>query len=356
MAQITFPNNDLYKVLGVDSDASPEAIRKAYRELVKKVHPDKAEGGNTPENNARFQQVSEAWEILRDEVLRREYDTHRESAEDLGHDRSIGPKRRRKGPTGEGERNRYRRDRSSDMRSGGYEAKPNNRGKPYFEKWGHDSPSDSDNSSRSRATEAESEPFAYTSHLYDKPPFRRSSTTKGAQEASGASFTNQYGSSDPRAPPHRADSLADRLTAMHVRVDMRTLCSNLDTISREFQFLEKSFHTMPFSISDQEQQRWGKLYNDATNALKIVDNMYDELDLWVEDIEYMRKTSRPPACHLPAQFAYISAITTLMKYAATACVTIQGMILTCPYDPPQQYFDDLEERMKILIGACGQQQ
>ncbi|KAI1800690.1 hypothetical protein F4811DRAFT_556626 [Daldinia bambusicola] len=355
MTQISFPNNDLYKVLGVDSEASPETIRKAYRELAKRVHPDKAEGGNTPENNARFQQVSEAWEILRDEALRREYDTHRGSAEDLGHDRKIGSKRRRRGPTDKDERSRYRRDRSSNTRSGSYEAKPNTRGKPYFEKWGHDSSSDSDSRHDSRATKAEPKSYTYTSPPYGKPSFEQSSTTSDAQAASDTSCANQYEGYDPNDPPHRADSLADRLTAMHVRIDMRMLCSNLDAMSREFQFLEKGFHTTPFGTSEHEQRRWTKLCNDAANALKIVDNMYDDLDQWVEDIEYVRKVSRPPACDLPAQFAYISAITTVMKYAATACVTIQGMILTCPHDPPQQYFDDLEERMRILIGACGKQ-
>ncbi|KAI2777398.1 DnaJ-domain-containing protein [Daldinia loculata] len=339
MAQISFPNHDLYKVLGVESNASLEDIKKAYRELARKVHPDKAEGGNTPENNARFQQVSEAWEILRDEVLRREYDIHRESAEDLGHDSDTGSKRR-----------------SRKERSGSYEAKPNHRGKPYFEEWGHDKPNGPDETHRSRAHGARrrSNTYTYSSTSYGMPsPFECPGTTPDPQPAPGA---YQYRAHDPRGPPPPSVNLADRLTAMRIRVDMRSLYSDLEAIAKEIQYLATGFHSTPFNTPDKEQRRWGKLFNDASSTLNVVDDMYDDLDVWVDHIETGRGTSRLAACHLPAQFAYISAIATIMKYAATACVTLQGLILSCPYEPPQQYFDDLEERMRIMITACGSPQ
>lgn len=357
MAQISFPNHDLYKVLGVESNASLEDIKKAYRELARKVHPDKAEGGNTPENNARFQQVSEAWEILRDEVLRREYDIHRESAEDLGHDSDTGSKRRsRKERSGKSEQSKYSRDGSSNRHPGSYEAKPNHRGKPYFEEWGHDKPNGPDETHRSRAHGARrrSNTYTYSSTSYGMPsPSERPGTTPDPQPAPGA---YQYRAHDPRGPPPPSVNLADRLTAMRIRVDMRSLYSDLEAIAKEIQYLSTGFHSTPFNTPDKEQRRWGKLFNDASSTLNVVDDMYDDLDVWVDHIETGRGTSRLAACHLPAQFAYISAIATIMKYAATACVTLQGLILSCPYEPPQQYFDDLEERMRIMITACGSPQ
>ena len=50
------------RILGVDADAEPAAVRRAYRERVKEVHPD-AEGGD----QETFQQVNEAYERLREE-------------------------------------------------------------------------------------------------------------------------------------------------------------------------------------------------------------------------------------------------------------------------------------------------
>lgn len=50
------------RILGVDADAEPAAVRSAYREQVKEVHPD-AEGGN----EERFRKVNEAYERLQEE-------------------------------------------------------------------------------------------------------------------------------------------------------------------------------------------------------------------------------------------------------------------------------------------------
>lgn len=64
---------DYYKTLGVERNASPEEIKRAFRKLAKKYHPDMAEG-DKQEAEERFKQVSEAYEVLADEEKRRRYD------------------------------------------------------------------------------------------------------------------------------------------------------------------------------------------------------------------------------------------------------------------------------------------
>jgi molecular chaperone DnaJ len=60
---------DYYEVLGVPRDAAPEDIKKAYRRLAHKYHPDKAGG-----DEARFKEVNEAYQVLSDVRKRAEYD------------------------------------------------------------------------------------------------------------------------------------------------------------------------------------------------------------------------------------------------------------------------------------------
>lgn len=63
---------DLYEVLGVARDASPDDIRKAYRQAALKNHPDR--NPDDPSATARFKEVTEAYQVLADEQKRARYD------------------------------------------------------------------------------------------------------------------------------------------------------------------------------------------------------------------------------------------------------------------------------------------
>jgi curved DNA-binding protein len=63
---------DYYKVLGVSKSASQDEIKKAYRKLAVKYHPDKNEGDAKAEN--RFKEITEAYEVLGNAENRQKYD------------------------------------------------------------------------------------------------------------------------------------------------------------------------------------------------------------------------------------------------------------------------------------------
>jgi curved DNA-binding protein len=63
---------DYYKILGVDKGADAEAVKKAYRKLAGKYHPDKNPGSKAAEE--RFKEVNEANEVLSDPEKRKRYD------------------------------------------------------------------------------------------------------------------------------------------------------------------------------------------------------------------------------------------------------------------------------------------
>jgi curved DNA-binding protein len=69
---------DYFHILGVDRDSSPSEVRQAYRRLAFRYHPDTSRGGE--EAAARFREVREAYDVLRDEETRtrheRELDPH----------------------------------------------------------------------------------------------------------------------------------------------------------------------------------------------------------------------------------------------------------------------------------------
>jgi DnaJ-class molecular chaperone len=66
------PERDYYEVLGVARDATPEAIKKAYRALARKYHPDVNPGDKTAEQH--FKEVQQAYDILSDQEKRARYD------------------------------------------------------------------------------------------------------------------------------------------------------------------------------------------------------------------------------------------------------------------------------------------
>ena len=62
---------DFYKILGVDRDASPDQIKKAYRKLAKKFHPDTSEEENAED---RFKEIAEAYSVLSNPDKKTAYD------------------------------------------------------------------------------------------------------------------------------------------------------------------------------------------------------------------------------------------------------------------------------------------
>lgn len=68
-------NRNLYAVLGVEETATQEEMKKAYRALAKKYHPDANPGNRQAEE--RFKEISEAWDILGDPEKKQQYDLMR---------------------------------------------------------------------------------------------------------------------------------------------------------------------------------------------------------------------------------------------------------------------------------------
>src|SRR5712692_9349344 len=62
---------DYYESLGVSRTASDEEIKKAFRKLARKYHPDVAKGKGTEE---KFKEINEAYEVLGDPAKRKKYD------------------------------------------------------------------------------------------------------------------------------------------------------------------------------------------------------------------------------------------------------------------------------------------
>lgn len=67
-------DDDLYRVLQVEPDATTQQLKKAYRSLARELHPDR---NPDPEAERQFREVASAWEVLGDPARRAEYDGKR---------------------------------------------------------------------------------------------------------------------------------------------------------------------------------------------------------------------------------------------------------------------------------------
>ena len=95
MSTKDFLEKDYYKALGVAKTAKPAEIKKSYRKLARKYHPDANKGDAAAEE--RFKEISEAYNVLSDEKRRKEYDEARSlfGGGVPGADRAAGPAQRR---------------------------------------------------------------------------------------------------------------------------------------------------------------------------------------------------------------------------------------------------------------------
>ena len=73
---------DYYEVLGVSKDAAERDIKKAYKRLAMKYHPDRTQGDKSKEE--QFKEVKEAYEILNDDQKRAAYDQYGHAAFEQG--------------------------------------------------------------------------------------------------------------------------------------------------------------------------------------------------------------------------------------------------------------------------------
>jgi curved DNA-binding protein len=105
---------DYYKILGVSKSASEEEIKKAYRKLARKLHPDL--NPNDKESHKKFQQINEANEVLSDPEKRKKFDQYGENWE---HAEQF--EKARQSGTGTGNRQRRQTEDSfSDFGDGQY--------------------------------------------------------------------------------------------------------------------------------------------------------------------------------------------------------------------------------------------
>ncbi|KAI1380645.1 DnaJ-domain-containing protein [Hypoxylon crocopeplum] len=379
MAHPSFPQYDLYRVLGVESTASLDDIKKAYRDLCLKVHPDKANGGSTQENNERFHQVQEAWEILKDEVLRREYDDYRAngargSYHESNRDADSGRRRRDKDKSGEYGRpgGVYRRPFSgqnpqnpfrartpfgdqkppprdhADNRyppppgGGWYEPKPNRGKPPYYEDW-------SESYYHSNSGPHESGGGFHRPGGNDGGngggPFNY---RPGPGPAPGPAPGPQYGSHHPGGAPPPSSRLEDRIIAMRMRVEMRPISQDIDNLFSDVNSLAGDLDAQ-LNLSEEDNIRWAQTFHEVFGALQYGEELYDDLHLRLRDLETGHGVPPPVVHHLPSHLGVLQNHITRMKYAACAArVIVDELSGWAPYEAKRRLLDDLERRLKTF--------
>src|SRR5690349_5469132 len=82
---------DYYSVIGVPASATQDEIKKQYRKLAAKHHPDK--NPNDPKAAERFKEISEAYQVLGDADKRKQYDQMRQLGAFGGFGGGAGPRR-----------------------------------------------------------------------------------------------------------------------------------------------------------------------------------------------------------------------------------------------------------------------
>ncbi|KAI1389999.1 DnaJ-domain-containing protein [Hypoxylon trugodes] len=338
MARPRFPDYDLYKILDVESDASLEDIKKAYRDLAKKYHPDKAEGGNTTENNDRFHRIQEAGEILRDDVLRAEYGEYRANKAKYGEFRDpnkedyFGPRRKQRSE---------RKDRTDFGRDDTYEPKPNRNSKPYYEDW-NESYFDTEQ-------ESGEEEFHYHFHFQSSPPpFSAPGSPpppRPRHHGSRPDFHDQWKPRQPDGPPVQL-KIEDYIVAMRIRVELRPLSRQLDAIWADIDSMIHSFMAS-FTFALPQQQKWQKIFLDVNTTMDIAFGMYDKLHYRLQDVETGRGMPQAAAHRLPEMLAVLQAHVTRMKYATTAARVIFEN-LNSTYEVQHTLFEDLAIRLKMF--------
>ena len=68
--RVSSAKRDYYDVLGLERDASPEQIKKAYRRAAHKFHPDR--NSEDPDAESKFKEAAESYEVLSDAAKRQQ--------------------------------------------------------------------------------------------------------------------------------------------------------------------------------------------------------------------------------------------------------------------------------------------
>ena len=126
---------DYYKVLGVEKNATQEEIKKAFRRLARKYHPDL--NPNDPSAKEKFQELNEANEVLSDPEKRKKYDTYGENWKHADEFEAQQQTYRTQQRTHAGNGNEYWHSTNGEHFSNGFGNNPNGFSDFFEEMFGH---------------------------------------------------------------------------------------------------------------------------------------------------------------------------------------------------------------------------